>query len=116
MNGQRITANLDTGSNGSFQLTPAAVAKRGLEAHVAQAEVSRSVGFNGATENRRGTVGNITVGAFSIEAPQVVFYGRATGRDDERWGVRIGNTLLQDFVVTIDDRAKRVTLEKSRAE
>ena len=112
VNGKRMIANLDTGSNGSFQLTPAAVVELGLEQEVSKAQVSKSVGFNGSTENREGKIKNITIGGISIDEPNVVFYGKETGRDDEAWGIRIGNAFLKDYVVTIDYQSKIITLER----
>ena len=112
VNGKKIVANLDTGSNGSFQLTPAAVVELGLEAQAGKAPVSKSVGFNGVTENREGTVKNITLGGISIDGPKVVFYSKGTGRDNQGWGIRIGNAFLKDFVVTIDYQNHVVTLER----
>ncbi len=102
VNGKRMVANLDTGSNGRFQLTPAAVVKLGLETQVGKARVSKSAGFNGMTENREGEIKNVTVGGIFVDGPTVVFYGKGTGRDKEAWGIRIGNAFLKDFVVTIN--------------
>ena len=112
VNGKRIIANLDTGSNGSFQLTPAAVAELGLQAQVDKAKVSKSVGFNGTTENREATIDNITIGGISLKEPEVVFYGKGTGRDEEAWGIRVGNAFLKNFVVTIDYQSMMITLEQ----
>lgn len=112
VNGKGIIANLDTGSDGGFQLTPAAVAELGLEAQAAKARVSKSVGFNGVTENRKGTIKNVTLGGISIDGPAAVFYGKGTGRDNEAWGLRIGNAFLKDFVVTIDYQNNVITLER----
>jgi predicted aspartyl protease len=112
VNGRRIAANLDTGSNGSFQLTPAAVKELGLDEAVSQAQVTESTGFNGKTENRQGQVKNITVGGISLDQPAVVFYGKGTGRDNEAWGMRIGNAFLKDYVVTIDYKRGTITLEQ----
>jgi hypothetical protein len=52
------------------------------------------------------------VGGRSVEAPEVVFLGKGTGRDKKPWGINIGNVFLKDFVVTIDYRHKLVTLER----
>jgi predicted aspartyl protease len=112
VNGKKVVANLDTGSDGSFQLTPDAVTQLGLEAQVAKARASKSVGFNGATENREGTVGNVTLGGISIDGPKVVFYGKGTGRDNQAWGLRIGNAFLKDFVVTVDYQRHVITLKR----
>jgi predicted aspartyl protease len=112
VNGKKVVADLDTGSDGTFKLTPAAVSSLGLEEDVRRAQVSESAGFNGSAENRQGSVSNVTVGAISVDAPQVIFFGKGTGRDDKRWGLNIGNAFLKDFVVTIDYRSKLLTLER----
>lgn len=112
VNGAQVLANLDTGSNNSFQLTPDAVDKLALEALASQASVSKSVGINGVTVNRKGTVASISVGSIKVENPPVVFYGKGTGHDEEAWGLRIGNEFLKDFVVTVDYQNGLLTLEK----
>jgi predicted aspartyl protease len=112
VNGKKVVANLDTGSSGSFQLTPAAVTELGLEAEAGKARVSQSTGFNGTTENREGNIGNVSIGGIFIDEPTVVFYGKGTGRDNEAWGIRIGNAFLKGFVVTIDYPGQTVTLQR----
>lgn len=113
VNGKKMVGNLDTGSSGSFHLTPAAVSYLGLEEEVKQARVSTSVGYNNVSENREGKVSNVTIGGISIDGPSVIFFGKGSGRDKEPWGVNIGNVFLKDFVVTIDYRSKLVTLERN---
>lgn len=88
------------------------MARLGLEAEAAQAPVSRSVGFNGSTGNREGTVRNFTFGGISIDRLKAVFYGKVTGRDGAAWGIRIGNAFLRDVVVTVDYQRHLVTLER----
>ena len=112
VNGKKMVGNLDTGSSGSFHLTPAAVSYLGLEEEVNRARVSTSVGYNNVSENREGKVSNITIGGISIDEPSVIFFGKGAGRDKKPWGVNIGNVFLKDFVVTIDYRSKLVTFEK----
>jgi predicted aspartyl protease len=112
VNGKEMVANLDTGSDGTFKLTPSAVAYLGLEKEVSQAQVSNSTGFNGVAENREGKIDNVTVGGISVDQPTVVFFGAGTGRDKKPWGINIGNAFLKDFTVTIDYRTKLVTLER----
>jgi len=107
-----MTANFDTGSDGTFQLTPAAVADLGLETEVSKAQVSKSVGYNGTSESREGQIKNVTIGGISVDAPTVIFFGKGTGRDKKAWGINIGNAFLKDFVVTVDYRSKTITLEK----
>lgn len=112
VNGKKLVANIDTGSSGSFSLTPAAVAYLGLEEDVSRAEVSTGVGFNGAAENRKGKVSNVTVGAISADSPAVTFFAKGTGRDKKPWGVNIGNEFFKDFVVTIDYRRKLIAFTR----
>ena len=112
VNGKKVVANLDTGSSGSFNLTPAAVSYLGLDEEVKQGRVSMDVGFNGAAENREGKVSNVTVGGISVDAPAVIFFGKGAGRDNKPWGINIGNVFLKDFVVTIDYRSKLVAFER----
>ena len=112
VNGKKMVANLDTGSSGSFNLTPAAVSYLGLEEEVSRAPVSTDVGFNGATENRQGKIRNVTIGGISIDEPAVIFFGKGTGRDKKPWGINIGNVFLKDFVLTIDYRKKLIALER----
>lgn len=112
VNGKKVVGNLDTGSSGTFNLTPAAVTYLGLEDEFNRAPVSTSVGYNNVSENREGKVGNVTLGAISIDAPTVIFFGKGAGRDKEPWGINIGNAFLKNFVLTIDYPHKLVTLDK----
>jgi predicted aspartyl protease len=112
VNGKKLVGNLDTGSSGSFSLTPAAVAYLGLEEEASRATASTSVGFNNVSENTEGKVSNVTVGGIPVDGPSVVFFGKGAGRDNEPWGVNIGNVFFKDFVVTFDYRSRVVTLER----
>jgi predicted aspartyl protease len=112
VNGKKVVGELDTGSDGTFKLTPAAVSYLGLEEEVNRAPVSTAVGFNGVSQNREGKVDSVNVGGISVDAPAVIFFGKGTGRDKKPWGINIGNAFLKDFVVTIDYRSKLVALER----
>jgi len=112
VNGKKMTANLDTGSDGSFSLTPAAVSDLGLGDEVSKAKVSRSVGFNGISANREGNLRNVTIGGISVDGPTVVFFGKGAGRDKKIWGINVGNAFLKDFVVTVDYEERLVTFER----
>lgn len=112
VNGKKLIGSLDTGSNGAFQLTPAAIAYLGLADEVSRAQVSTSVGYNGLSENREGKISNVTLGGISVDEPTVLFFGKGTGRDKRAWGINIGNAFLKDFVVTIDYPRKLITLER----
>ena len=112
VNGKKLLANLDTGSDDTFKLTPAAVSYLGLEDEFNRARVTTAVGFNGVSENRVGKVSNITIGDISLDAPAVLFFGKNTGRDKKPWGLNIGNAFLKDFIVTIDYRSKLLILDR----
>jgi predicted aspartyl protease len=112
VNGKKIVGNLDTGSSGTFNLTPAAVSYLGLEEEFNQAPVSTDVGYNGVSQNRKGKVNNVTVGGISVDAPAVIFFAKGAGRDKKPWGINIGNAFLKDFVLTLDYRNKLVALER----
>jgi predicted aspartyl protease len=112
VNGKKVTATFDTGSNSTFQIAPGAITRLGLKKEAREAQASHSVGFNGTAENRRGKVENITMGGISVDAPEVVFFNQGAGYDDATWGLRIGNAFLKEFVVTVDYRNKIITLER----
>ncbi|HYY95847.1 MAG TPA: retropepsin-like aspartic protease, partial [Pyrinomonadaceae bacterium] len=112
VNGRRMTANFDTGSNANFQLTPDAVRDLGLEAEVSTAQGSKSVGYNGVAENREGKIKNVNIGGITVDEPTVTFFAKGTGRDKKPWGINIGNAFLKDYVVTIDYLGKVITLER----
>ena len=113
VNGKKVIGNLDTGSDGTFKITPAAVLSLGLEDQYNKASPSLSVGFNGVSQNRDGQVGNVAVGGISIDGPAVIFFSKGMGHDKRAWGINIGNAFLKDYVVTIDYQAKLITLEKA---
>jgi predicted aspartyl protease len=112
VNGKKMTGNLDTGSDGTFKLTPAAVSYLGLGDEASKAPVSASVGYNGVAENRVGNLRNVTIGGISVDAPTVIFFGKGTGRDKKIWGINVGNGFLKDFVVTIDYQRRLISLER----
>jgi hypothetical protein len=112
VNGKKVIGELDTGSDGTFKLTPAAVSYLGLEEEVKKARVTESVGYNGIAGNKEGKGGNVTIGTISLDEPAVIFFGKGTGRDKKVWGINIGNGFLKDFIVTIDYRSKTLTLER----
>lgn len=114
VNGRSVTANLDTGSSGTFQISPKATAELGLADDAARGKASTSVGYNGAYENRQGTIKNITIGTISVDNPTVLFFGPGTGHDKVPWSINIGNEFMKDYVVTVDYVAKTVTFAPSK--
>ena len=112
INGKPALANLDTGSNSTFQVAPKAVSMFGLAADEARGTVSQSTGFNGRAQNRTGQIDKVDVGSISIDHPTVTFAAKGTGRDDVGWSVRIGNGFLKDFALTVDDVCHTIRIEK----
>jgi predicted aspartyl protease len=112
VNGRAVTANLDTGSSGAFQLSPQAVKELGLSEEAARGVTKRGVGYNGTYESREGIIKNISIGSISIDNAPVTFLDAGTGHDDVSWSINIGNGFMKDFVVTVDYVAKKVTFSR----
>jgi predicted aspartyl protease len=112
VNGKRIKGTFDTGSDGTFKLTWAAIVELGLQADAQSGESGNSVGFNGEAPFTRGKVKTITIGQINVESPDVIYFTKGTGRDNKPWGINIGNAFLKDFVLTIDYPRKQITLER----
>jgi predicted aspartyl protease len=112
INGKKVRAAIDTGSDGTFKLTPLATKDLGLEEVAAKGEAETSTGYNGAAANRKGTVDKITVASIIAVSPDVIFFGKGTGRDHKLWGLNIGNAFLKDYIVTIDYKKKLISFER----
>jgi predicted aspartyl protease len=112
INGKSVKATLDTGSDGTFSLTPSAVEALGLTEAASHGQPETSQGYKGTVQNTRGKVDRIAVGPIDIASPEVVFWGKGAGRDRRPWDVDIGNGFLRDYVVTIDYSKKRIALQK----
>lgn len=110
VNGKPAIANIDTGSNSTFQIGPFAIDKLGLQEDVARAHPSTSVGFNGNLNRAEGTVRHVTVGSISVMEPTVAFFGKGVGVDDEPWDIRVGSGFLKDYVLTLDFLHNRIIL------
>jgi hypothetical protein len=112
VNNEKMRATLDTGSSGSFSLTPEAVALLGLEDDAAEGKTETSVGYNGQYEKKNGTLKSIRMGRYSAEGVQASFFPPKTGHDNRPWQVNIGNAFFQDFVMTFDFKDKIVVFER----
>ena len=112
VNGKRVMATIDTGSDGTFKLTPKAVDLLGLTEAARTGGSESSVGYSGVAQNTVGQVDEIVIGDIRVPTPHVVFFGRGTGRDRKPWGINIGNEFLREYVVTVDDRRKLILLQK----
>jgi predicted aspartyl protease len=112
VNNEKMRATLDTGSSGSFSLTPEAVALLHLEDDAAAAQSETSVGYNGQYERKNGVLKSIRMGRYAAEGVQASFFTPKTGHDNRPWQVNIGNAFFQDFVMTFDFKDKIVVFER----
>lgn len=112
IDGRPARANIDTGSNSAFQITPRAVRRLGLSAQARHARPASGAGFNGKFTSRVGTVDSVTVGTFRVTRPEVTFWLPGTGHDDSPWDVNIGNLFLQHYRVIIDYAHDTLILDK----
>jgi predicted aspartyl protease len=112
VNNEKMRATLDTGSSGSFSLTPEAVALLHLEDDAAEGKTETSVGYNGQYERKNGILKSIRMGRYSAEGVQASFFPPKTGHDNQPWQVNIGNAFFQDFVMTFDFKNKIVVFER----
>lgn len=111
VNNEKMRATLDTGSSGTFSLTPQAVALLNLEEQAQPAEKS-SVGYNGEFETREGILKSVRLGRISVESVRANFWLPKTGHDNLKFQVNIGNGFFQDYVMTFDFKARIVVFER----
>jgi hypothetical protein len=112
INGKKAKATLDTGSDGMFALTPAAVETLGLTDAARQGQPDTSDGYKGTVQSTRGKIDRIGMGSMEVPSPEVVFWAKGAGRDQRPWDLDIGNAFLKDYIVTLDYQRKRITLQK----
>ena len=72
----------------------------------------RSEGYKGTVQNTRGRVDRIGLGPIDVASPEVVFWGKGTGRNRRPWELDIGNAFLREYIVTLDSK-RRITLQKA---
>ncbi|HWP55950.1 MAG TPA: retroviral-like aspartic protease family protein [Pyrinomonadaceae bacterium] len=111
VNNEKMRATLDTGSSGTFSLTPEAVAQLGLEEQGRDDE-DESVGYNGAFKSKIGTLKAVRMGKLSVDSAQATFWLPGTGHDHKKFQVNIGNGFFKDFMVTFDFKNKMVVFER----
>jgi predicted aspartyl protease len=112
INNEKMRAALDTGSSGTFSLTPEAVALLALEEQAQAGESSKSVGYNGEYESKQGILKSVRLGRISVESVRADFWLPKTGHDNKKFQVNIGNGFFQDFVMTFDFKNKIVVFER----
>ena len=112
VNGIQVVGSLDTGSSGAVQLSPKGVSRLGLADAAAKGEIRTSMGYNGSFENRGGKLASVKIGGLTVNDVDVLYFPAGSGHDKAPWDINIGNVFLQNYVVTIDYRAKTVTFER----
>jgi len=111
VNNEKMRAALDTGSSGSFALTPEAVAILKLEDQGHEVE-SDSVGYNGAYKTKAGVLKSVRLGRYSVDSVPATFWLPNTGHDGKKFQVNIGNGFFQSFIMTFDFKGKMVVFER----
>jgi predicted aspartyl protease len=112
INGQKLKATLDTGSSGTFALTPEGAAILGLEDQAQDGSKEKSVGYNGEYESKSGVLKSVRIGRLSLESAPASFWPAGTGHDKAKFQVNIGNGFFKDYLVTFDFRGKMVVFEQ----
>ncbi len=112
IDGKPVRATIDTGSDGTFKLTPQAAELLGLSQTARTGQPQDSLGYKGKAQNTKGTVNRISIGPFQLPSPEVVFFGAGSGRDHKPWQLSIGNAFLKDFILTIDYPRKQISVEE----
>src|SRR5262252_7374250 len=94
INNEKFRATLDTGSSGSFSLTPEAVALLGLDDPAPDGKVGSSVGYNGEYADKSGVLKSVRLGRLGLESVPATFWLPNTGHDKKPYQVNIGNAFL----------------------
>lgn len=112
INGQKMRATLDTGSSGTFALTPEGVTALGLDEEARNAKAEVAAGYNGEFESKMGALKSVRIGRLAIDSPSVSFWPPGAGHDKKKYQVVIGNGFFKDYLLTFDFRGKIVVFER----
>lgn len=112
VNNEKMRATLDTGSSGTFSLTPDAVAILGLDEEINDGKTETSVGYNGQSEAKSGVLKSVRLGRYSLDSLPATLWLPNTGHDKKTYQVSIGNGFFQDFKMTFDFKNKVVVFER----
>jgi hypothetical protein len=113
VNGSSATITLDTGSSLGLVLFPGGVEKLHLSEVATSGAPLRADGYLGKAHLTRGWVTSLKIGPHDLGAVEVAFVQRGYGEGgSSAWrDGSLGNAILQDFVLTLDYRARTVMLE-----
>jgi len=107
INGRSIDAHFDTGSPGSLTLPDSM--EKNLKFKTKPRVMGRARTVNGAFEIRGAQLdGNVDIMGYPFDDPQVALISALDGMH----AAVIGSRLLRDFVLTFDQKNKRVRLQK----
>ncbi len=112
VNGIKLTVTLDTGSSLGLVLFPNTVERLGLGELARTGIPLQAAGYLGEARLTKGWIKSVMLKTIDLGAIEVAYArkGYATDEIPERRGGSIGNAVLQDFVLTLDYRARVVTL------
>jgi len=113
VNGMRLTVTLDTGSSLGLVLFPRTTERLGLGELARTGIPMEAAGYLGEARLTKGWVKSVMLKSIDLGAIEVAYarQGYALDESPERRGGSIGNAILQDFVLTLDYRARVVTLQ-----
>jgi hypothetical protein len=114
VNGMRMAVTLDTGSSLGLVLFPRAVERLGLSEFARTGIPMEAAGYLGEARLTKGWVKSVVLKTIDLGAIEVAYAqrGYSNNEDPEQRGGSVGNAILQDFVLTLDYRARRVTLQR----
>jgi predicted aspartyl protease len=112
INNEKMRATLDTGSSGTFSLTPEAVALLGLDEPAQDGKSQTSVGYNGEFESKSTVLKSVRLGRYAAESVPATLWPPNSGHDKKRFQINIGNGFFQDFILTFDFPKKIVVFER----
>ena len=104
---------LDTGSSHVLTVCKPFVDKHQMLKKVADLKTDRTFGLGGNSPDMVGRIESVTVGAYSIQNPEVRFSTHATGTlATERFSANLGNGFLNSYTVIFDMPHSRLILKR----
>jgi predicted aspartyl protease len=114
INGKKVSATLDTGSNGSVRLTAAATKRLGLEETAADSAAVNATGFGGTAIYRKGVLSSLAIGAVNAAEIEVI-YVMKDKEDVKTADCNLGNAFFSAFSVLFDYQKRLVVFERKPA-